>query len=271
AAAGWRGAGEGEQIHHAACAALGAATHPRTAARQRIPDHHSAGGIGGQGGGARGVQRERVLRIAGEPQGRRRQRHAGVARRENAELTPMQILNWNDLDAAGRRAALARARLDSLHDVEQLARSIIKEVRKDGDAALLRFAERSDRAKLDSLKVTPAEFDHAEKQLTAKQIAAIETAIDNVRRFHAAQLSAPLSMDVMPGVRCERVFRPVPAVGLYVPAGSAPLPSTVIMVAVPAQLAGCPQRVLCTPPAADGRANAAVLVAARRCGASNVF
>jgi histidinol dehydrogenase len=75
----------------------------------------------------------------------------------------------------------------------------------------------------------------------------------------------------MPGVRCERVYRPIPAVGLYVPAGSAPLPSTVIMVAVPASLAGCPQRVLCTPPAADGRANAAVLVAARRCGVTQVF
>jgi histidinol dehydrogenase len=67
------------------------------------------------------------------------------------------------------------------------------------------------------------------------------------------------------------VYRPIPAVGLYVPAGSAPLPSTVVMLAVPAQLVGCPERVLCTPPAADGRANAAVLVAARRCGVSRVF
>jgi histidinol dehydrogenase len=75
----------------------------------------------------------------------------------------------------------------------------------------------------------------------------------------------------MPGVRCERVLRPIPAVGLYVPAGSAPLPSTVVMTAVPAQIAGCPTRVLCTPPAADGRANAAVLVAARRCGVQRVF
>jgi histidinol dehydrogenase len=183
----------------------------------------------------------------------------------------MLTLDWNELDAAGRRQALARPRLDSLHDVEQLARSIIKEVRKDGDAALLRFAERFDRAQLASLQVSPAEFDFAETQLNAQQIAAIETAIDNVRRFHAAQLAAPLAMDVMPGVRCERVFRPIPAVGLYVPAGSAPLPSTVIMVAIPAQLAGCPERVLCTPPAADGRANAAVLVAARRCGVANVF
>jgi histidinol dehydrogenase len=183
----------------------------------------------------------------------------------------MQILDWKSLDTAGRRSALARPQLDAAANVEALARSIIREVRKDGDAALLSFAERFDRAKLVSLPVTEAEFEDAETQLNAPQIAALEIAIDNVRRFHAAQLAAPLSMEVMPGVRCERVYRPIPAVGLYVPAGSAPLPSTVIMVAVPAQLVGCPQRVLCTPPMADGRANAAVLAAARRCGVSQVF
>ena len=183
----------------------------------------------------------------------------------------MQILDWNQLDEAGRNAALARPRLDSRSDVDALARSIIREVRSDGDAALKRFAARFDRAQLGSIKVTAAEFTAAEKLLTPAQIEAIEIAIDNVRRFHAAQLSAPLSMEVMPGVLCERVYRPIPAVGLYVPAGSAPLPSTVIMVAIPAQLAGCPQRVLCTPPTAGGSANAAVLVAARRCGVDNVF
>jgi histidinol dehydrogenase len=183
----------------------------------------------------------------------------------------MQTINWLALDADGKRRALLRPRLESQQDVEALARSIIREVRKDGDAALLRFAERFDRARLQSVQVTPEEFDAAEGALKAKQVAAIETAIDNVRRFHAAQLAAPISMEVMPGVTCERIFRPIPAVGLYVPAGSAPLPSTVIMVAVPAALAGCPERVLCTPPAADGTANAAVLVAARRCGVTKVF
>jgi histidinol dehydrogenase len=183
----------------------------------------------------------------------------------------MQTFIWSTLDAEGRRRALSRPRLESQQDVENLARTIIKEVRKDGDAALLRYAERFDRARLQSVQVTPEEFDAAEGKLNAKQIAAIETAIDNVRRFHAAQLGAPISMEVMPGVTCERIFRPIPAVGLYVPAGSAPLPSTVIMVAVPASLAGCPERVLCTPPSADGNANAAVLVAARRCGVTKVF
>ncbi len=183
----------------------------------------------------------------------------------------MQTLEWKVLDEAGRMAALARPQLESRGDVVELARSIIREVRADGDAALLRFAARFDRAKLSSLEVSAAEFDVAEGRLSAEQLSAIDTAIDNVQRFHAAQMPAPLDMEVMPGVRCERVLRPIPAVGLYVPAGSAPLPSTVIMTAVPARIAGCPQRVLCTPPAADGTANAAVLVAARRCGVQRVF
>jgi histidinol dehydrogenase len=100
---------------------------------------------------------------------------------------------------------------------------------------------------------------------------ALETAIANVTRFHAEQASPPLSVEVMPGVRCERIVRPIGSVGLYVPAGSAPLPSAVIMLAVPARLAGCPQRVLCTPPNRAGRANPAVLVAASLCGIDTIF
>ena len=124
----------------------------------------------------------------------------------------MQIIDWQQVDAAAREAALARPRLEGRGDIDTLARSIIREVRADGDAALRRFAQRFDRATLDSLQVAPEEFDAAEKALSAVQITALETAIDNVRRFHAAQLGTPISMDVMPGVRCERLFRPIPAV-----------------------------------------------------------
>lgn len=183
----------------------------------------------------------------------------------------MQIIDWQTLDTAARDAALARPRLEGRGDIDNLARSIIREVRADGDMALRRLAERFDRATLTTLKVSAEEFDAAENALTPRQLAALDVAIDNVRRFHAAQLGTPITMEMMPGVRCERLFRPIPAVGLYVPAGSAPLPSTVIMVAIPAALAGCPERVLCTPPTASGAANAAVLVAARRCGVENVF
>ncbi len=152
----WRGAGEGEQVHHAARAALGAAADPRAAARQRIAHDHSARGLARQGGGARRVPRERVLGNPRKPEGRRCQRPAGAARRKDVELNIMlQTINWSELDADARRRALLRPRLESQQDVENLARSIIREVRKDGDAALLRFAERFDRAKLQSVQVTP--------------------------------------------------------------------------------------------------------------------
>ena len=178
---------------------------------------------------------------------------------------------WSELDEAGRRQALARpeaARRETLAD--ETAR-IIAAVRQDGDAALLRFAERFDGVKLGALRVPAAEFDAAEAELSAQQRDALQKAIANVRAFHAAQLAAPLRVETMPGVVCQRVTRPIRAVGLYVPAGSAPLPSTVIMLAVPAALAGCPRRVLCTPPQKNGRADPAVLTAARYCGIDEVY
>jgi histidinol dehydrogenase len=92
-----------------------------------------------------------------------------------------------------------------------------------------------------------------------------------VSRFHALQVLAPLRLETSPGVVCERLIVPLGAVGLYVPAGTAPLPSTAIMLAVPARIAGCPVRVLCTPPRPDGTADPAVLVAARLCGIEQVF
>jgi histidinol dehydrogenase len=115
------------------------------------------------------------------------------------------------------------------------------------------------------------EFSQAQRALTSEQRHALERAIDNVDRFHRAQRPDGMTLETTPGVRCERVIRPISAVGLYVPAGSAPLPSAVIMLAIPARIAGCPRRVLCTPPRRDGRANPAVLVAASLCGIETVF
>ena len=183
----------------------------------------------------------------------------------------MQILEWRKLDAAARRAVLARPAAALGAEVLEQARGIIATVRRDGDAALLRYAREFDGAALAALRVSAAEFAAAEASLGAAAIGALRTAIDNVSAFHAPQLPPPLSMETQPGVRCERLTRPIGAVGLYVPAGLAPLPSTVVMLAIPARLAGCPTRVLCTPPQRDGSASAAVLVAARLCGIDTVF
>jgi histidinol dehydrogenase len=183
----------------------------------------------------------------------------------------LKRFRWTELDEPGRSAALARPEAAQRATLAEQVAAIIDETRRDGDAALLRFAERFDGVKLAALRVPAVEFDAAEQVLSPEQRTALRTAIDNVRAFHAAQLGTPIEVETMPGVVCRRITRPIRAVGLYVPAGSAPLPSTVIMLAVPAALAGCPRRILCTPPQRDGRADPAVLTAARYCGIDEVY
>jgi len=183
----------------------------------------------------------------------------------------MRILDWNSLSEAQRRQALSRPAQSDSARVAAVARGIIAQVRSEGDAALLSLTEQFDRIRLDSLQVTRQEFDIAERHLHAGQHAAIERAIGNIRRFHAAQAATPVRVETSPGVLCERFSVPIRAVGLYVPAGSAPLPSTAMMLAVPASLAECPVKVMCTPPNHDGAADPAVLVAARRAGVERIF
>jgi histidinol dehydrogenase len=183
----------------------------------------------------------------------------------------MRIVYWQELDSVQRRAALARPAFEARAEVAADVARLIDRVRREGDAALLALTERFDGVRLETLAVTPAEFSAARARLTAAQIGALERAAANVETFHAAQQLPPVSLETSPGVRCERISRAIRAVGLYVPAGSAPLPSAVVMLAVPARLAGCPERRLCTPPARDGGAHPAVLVAAQLCGIDTVF
>ena len=183
----------------------------------------------------------------------------------------MRILDWNSLDESGRRAALARPNALSREEVSRTVHDLIAQVRLDGDRALRELTLRLDGAELASLEVSSDEFEDARRALRAEQIAALERAIANVQRFHQAQAPKPLLLESEPGVRCEQVIRPIANVGLYVPAGSAPLPSAVVMLAVPARIAGCPTRILCTPPRRDGKAHPAILVAAQLCGIGRIF
>lgn len=183
----------------------------------------------------------------------------------------MQILNWQNLDPESRRRALARPAFALQSRTLMRAQEIIDAVRSAGDAALLGFAREFDGIELSELQVAPEEFAAARATLGSEDITALERAIANVEHFHRAGQPADLSLQIQPGVRCERLTRPIGAVGLYVPAGSAPLPSTVVMLAVPARIAGCTLRVLCTPAQRGGGAHPAVLVAAELCGVDRVF
>lgn len=183
----------------------------------------------------------------------------------------LAILDWATLSQTERRAALRRPAQTGADTLHQRVSEIINDVRTRGDEAVFEFTRRFDGVALALMEVSADEFAAAEKALTTEQRTALERAIGNVRRFHQAQLSDPLRVETSPGVVCERHFRAVDAVGLYAPAGVAPLPSTIVMLAVPASIAGCLTRIVCTPPRKDGTADPAVLVAAKLCGVHRVF
>ena len=183
---------------------------------------------------------------------------------------PLPILDYARLDAAGRRAALERPAADDRAQIIAAVRETVRDVRVRGDAAVLEYAARFDGGAPERLRVPAAQIDAALDALTAEQRSALERAIANVSRFHEAQRPAPLDLETAPGVRCERILRPLDSVGLYVPAGSAPLPSALIMSAVPAAIAGVPRRVLCSP-ARGGRVHPAILATARLCGVEEVY
>ena len=183
----------------------------------------------------------------------------------------MKRLDWNELDAAGQRDALARPAQASAADLEGGVARIVAQVRADGDAALRALTRRYDSCTLGDLRVSEAEFAIAAAAVSPELKSAIGEAKSRIEFFHRATMPADVSIDTAPGVRCERVSRPIPRVGLYAPAGSAPLPSTVLMLGVPAALAGCRDVVLCTPANAAGECDAAVLYTARECGIERVL
>ncbi len=183
----------------------------------------------------------------------------------------MQTFTWKKLSAPRRAAALRRPAQSAQPAVAAAVRTIVAAVRRDGDAALRRFTEKFDRVTLRALRVTGAEFVAAEKSLARADLAALRTAYRNIRAFHAAQQPKALRVETQPGIVCEKTVRPIGRVGLYVPGGSAPLPSTALMLGVPSQLAGNPVRILCTPPDKNGRINPWILCAARLCGISEIY
>lgn len=183
----------------------------------------------------------------------------------------LPVYNWSDLNEAERDTLLQRPAIADDAAIRGDTTAIIDEVRRGRDASLHRFNQEFDHADFDTLRVDQDEVARAAADLSAEQLAAIDLAIDNVRRFHLAQVPPPIRVETQPGVVCERYSHPIDAVGLYVPAGTAPLPSAAIMLAVPADIAGCPVRILCTPPRPDGTADPAVVTAAARAGIKDIF
>ena len=167
--------------------------------------------------------------------------------------------------ALQQRSAAAEA-----PQVAARVRAIFEQVRVGGDAALLQLAAELDKATLPDLVVSEAEFAAAEAQVPTQLQAAIRQAKSNIEAFHAIQREPEIRLETMPGVACSRRSVPVQRVGLYVPGGSAPLFSTLLMLGVPARLAGCPEVVVCTPPRPDGSISPVILFVAQLLGINKV-
>jgi histidinol dehydrogenase len=183
----------------------------------------------------------------------------------------MRSVDWNALDARERMLLLRRPAQVTAPDTAAAVARILDAVRAGGDATLRELTARFDGVSADGFLVAEEELDAAGDMLPPSLRDAIDEAASRISRFHEAGMSSGYAVETAPGVRCERVLRAIPRVGLYVPAGSAPLPSTALMLGIPALLAECDDVVLCTPPRGDGTADPAVLFAARHCGIRRVF
>ena len=160
---------------------------------------------------------------------------------------------------------------ESTAQLEQTVAEIIAQVRERGDEALREYASRFDGVELSDLRVSETEIAEAEQRVDEALKQAIAVAAGNIERFHAAQTMQPVEVSTMPGVECVQRAVPITNVGLYIPGGNSPLFATVLMLAVPARLAGCKHIVMCTPPGKDGKVNAAILYAARLAGVTEIY
>ena len=180
-------------------------------------------------------------------------------------------LDWSALSEPARRAALTRPVQTVAAKTRESVAVLLADVHERGDAALRDITLRFDGSQIERFEVSAEEFAAAQAAVCAELRTAMEQAAQRIEVFHRAGMAQPYAVETAPGVVCERIIRPIARVGLYVPAGSAPLPSTALMLGVPARLAGCREVVLCTPPRKDGSADPTVLVAAQLTGVTRVF
>lgn len=180
----------------------------------------------------------------------------------------MEIIKYPERSRWAEIAKRPTLHVSTLFDT---VNSVLAEVRNGGDDAVKAYEEKFDKVRLDSLVVTEEEIRQAETKVSDELKQAIQTAQANIARFHAAQAFVGNKIETAPGVTCWQKAVPIERVGLYIPGGTAPLFSTVLMLAVPARIAGCGEIVLCTPPDKNGQVHPAILFAAKTAGVHKIF
>ena len=183
----------------------------------------------------------------------------------------MQIVRWNSLTLDQQQQLLERPSMAQSANLQQQVQTIVSAVREQGDAAVLAYTQQFDCADIAQLRVDSTTIAARAALLPDKTKAAIDKAYSTIRAFHAAQQPLDVSVETVPGVICSQRFHPLDAVGLYIPGGSAVLPSTALMLGIPAQLANCRRRVLVSPPDAAGQLSPAIMYVAQRCGITEVY
>ena len=181
--------------------------------------------------------------------------------------TIMTPINWQQCDEQQQKALLMRPAISASASISEVVRDVLTKVKEEGDDALRELSARFDKAQVENLRVTPEEMQAASDRLSDKLKQAMAVAVGNIETFHNAQILPAVDIETQPGVRCQQITRPVQSVGLYIPGGSAPLFSTVLMLATPARIAGCGRVVLCSPPPIADE----ILYAAQLCGVKEVF
>jgi len=179
----------------------------------------------------------------------------------------MESYNYNALSEEDLDQLCQRPKMD-FKSIFGEVQPIIDRIEKEGDSGILQFTEKFDGVRPDPQVIHPAELD---VELDEETMQAIDTAFKNIYRFHKAQLPMPLEVETMPGVQCKRVARPIERVGLYIPGGTAILPSTLMMLGIPAALAGCKTIVVATPPQQDGSIANEILYIAKKIGATHLL
>lgn len=182
----------------------------------------------------------------------------------------MEIFNYSDLNKTDI-ARLVQRNVDPANEIRALVEDVIDHVKKHGDRALFDYANRFDKVDLSKLYLDKAELEELASTVSEDQQEALQTAYANIYKFHKAQLKPEDKVETMPGVTCWRELRAIEKVGLYIPGGTAVLPSTFLMLGIPARIAGCNEIVVCSPPQKNGKVNAFIAYVALMLGIEKVY
>jgi len=183
----------------------------------------------------------------------------------------MKIIDWANATSEQQKAALARPAQGRDAILTTAVQTILDNVRQKGDEALRGYSKQFDKVEIKALRVLQTEITQAKDEIAPALLTALKQAKANIEKFHEAERPHIAKVETMPGVMCEQHWRAIETVGFYVPGGTAPLFSSVLMQSIPAIIAGCRRKILCTPPTAGGKIHPAILTAAHLCGIDEIY